>query len=609
MKYLDRMSADGVHVHPRAGRFLSRTPRWARLLLAIATLALGIAILTRPTTSLGVMAFLIGAGLIVHGATEAVAHLWAGRPEAEGWRPARVVLATLWIAAGVVVLGLPGLTVRLLALIVGVGLIVNGVVSVAAALRTEAGPDARAASAAFGVAGIAFGVLALSWPDITLLVVSVVFGARVIMSGLTLGWSAVVPDRTPPASDHRPGRTRRWARTVTAVLSVALAAGAASVSGALLNGSPVVDEFYAPPRDVPGEPGRLIRAEAFTRGVPDAARGWRILYTTTRGDGSAAVSSGLVVVPTEGEGPWPVVDWAHGTTGFAENCAPSLAAEPFESGALMVLPAIIEQGWAVVATDYIGLGTQGPHPYLIGADSAHATLDAARAARELGEANLDDRTVVWGHSQGGGAALWTGASGARYAPDLALDGVAALAPASNLVGLVANLPEVSGGSVFASFVVAAYTATYDDVTYRAYIRPGAEVTVREMAGRCLAPPGILASVLTALALSNDPDVLAQDPTTGVLGRRLAENEPPATITAPLLIGQGAADSLVIPAAQRDYVDRLCAAGQQVDYRLYAGLEHLSLVEPDSPLIPDLIGWTRDRFDGKAIESRCTESER
>ena len=89
-------------------------------------------------------------------------------------------------------------------------------------------------------------------------------------------------------------------------------------------------------------------------------------------------------VPTpskkRGRGPWPVIDWNHSTTGYAEHCAPSLQERPFWAGALYFPRKVIAEGWAIVATDYIGLGTQGPHPYLFGKPSAYASLDAVRAA-------------------------------------------------------------------------------------------------------------------------------------------------------------------------------------------------------------------------------------
>src|SRR5690606_2378075 len=107
-----------------------------------------------------------------------------------------------------------------------------------------------------------------------------------------------------------------------------------------------------------------------------------------------------------------------------------------EAGAMMIQDQVVEQGWAIVATDYTGLGTEDPHPYLIGEGEGRSVLDAIRAAQELADVNLAEETVVWGHSQGGHAALWTGQLAPTYAPDLEIVGVAALAPASNLPGLI-----------------------------------------------------------------------------------------------------------------------------------------------------------------------------
>ena len=68
--------------------------------------------------------------------------------------------------------------------------------------------------------------------------------------------------------------------------------------------------------------------------------------------------SGTVAIP-KGKAPkggWPVVSWAHGTIGAADACAPSKIAMP---GAYdqKLLNRWLKAGYAVVRTDYEGLGT------------------------------------------------------------------------------------------------------------------------------------------------------------------------------------------------------------------------------------------------------------
>ncbi|GAB3917760.1 hypothetical protein GCM10011575_41770 [Microlunatus endophyticus] len=569
---------------------------------------MGAVVIVRPTTSLDTLAWIIGAGLILAGAIRLLEHR---KGSGSGMASAGLGLVVA-VIAGLVVWWLPGLTVRLLAVFVGAGIVVSGGLRLVDGFRNRGSVGARSRLILFGMAEIVFGVLALVWPDITLLFVAVLFGARLIMAGLAGLWDVFFPDEAhhlPARPATGSGRMRRVARVIGPFVAVALAAGGVGASETLRRGAPAIDAFYTAPREVPSQPGQLIRFDPFTRGVPADAVGWRILYTTTRGDGSAAIASGLVVVPRRSGGGWPVIDWAHGTTGYAAACAPSLATRPFESGALFILGQVIDNGWALVATDYIGLGTAGPHPYLIGPDSAHAVLDAVRAARQLTQAHLGQQTVVWGHSQGGGAALWTGAVARQYAPGLNIQGVAALAPASNLPALVDNLPTITGGSIFASYVMAAYAAVYPDISINSYIRPGVKTVLTEMAKRCLAEPSALVSVLHALALTKDPEIFRRDPNTGALGKHLAANVPPATIPMSLLIAQGGSDPLVLPATQSGYVDSLCAAGQAVDYRTYAGLDHVGLVEAESPLVPDLLDWTHDRFAGQPTSAGCTLTQR
>jgi len=498
--------------------------------------------------------------------------------------------------------------VGLLPVVIAVLLILSGLFRGVNVVRGTGGD--RAAGIIFAVADVLFGVVALAWPDVTLLVLGGLFGARTLLFGLGRIWGALTSARGGVGKPAVPGRFHRWMRLAGAVVAVALAVGAAGLGAQLRDGAPTVSAFYTPPATVPETPGLLLKSEPFTTAVPAHARAWRILYTTTRLDGSAAVGSGIVLTSTKpASGPRPVIAWAHGTTGYTANCAPSNLPEPFTSGGLPALDRIVDNGWALVATDYAGLGTRGAQPYLIGQGEGRSVLDAVRAARHLDTEqpalSLGDDVVIWGHSQGGQAALWTGGLAPSYAPELRIAGVAAMAPASDAIGLVRNLPNVTGGSVFASYVAAAYTDSYPDVKFNDYITGAAQTFVREMAGRCLSEPGVLVSIVSAIAIDKDRTIFATDPTTGPMGQRLRENTPTLPIPAPVFIAQGLADPLVVPAVQGGYVKARCLAGQALEYRVYEGKDHMGLVADDSPLITDLVAWTQARFDGGPAPDNCS----
>jgi len=104
------------------------------------------------------------------------------------------------------------------------------------------------------------------------------------------------------------------------------------------------------------------------------------------------------------------------------------------------LDQIAKAGWIIIASDYSFAEKGGPHPYMIGEGEARAALDSVRAARQMPELSLDPRTAVWVHSQGGHAALWTGIVGPRYAPDVQIVGVAAIAPGANMANILGANP-------------------------------------------------------------------------------------------------------------------------------------------------------------------------
>jgi hypothetical protein len=167
------------------------------------------------------------------------------------------------------------------------------------------------------------------------------------------------------------------------------------------NGAAAQTTFYDAPRSLlPGRPGSLVRSERIA-GAPLGAAAYRVLYRSRGLKDEPIFVSGAVVVPG-GEPPAegrPIVSWAHPTTGITPRCAPSLAIFLFQQ--IQGLRSFVERGYVVAATDYPGLGTPGPHPYLVGDSEARAVIDAVRVAGGMPGAGGGKRFVVWGHHSEG----------------------------------------------------------------------------------------------------------------------------------------------------------------------------------------------------------------
>jgi hypothetical protein len=178
-------------------------------------------------------------------------------------------------------------------------------------------------------------------------------------------------------------------------------------------------------------PGYLIRQEPLRQhqSLEYAATNVRLLYTSTEGlfgQDTVAVSGALFLPPGEPpEGGWPLMAWTHGTVGVADNCAPSYNGR--QSRDTTYLNYWLANGYAIVASDYQGLGTPGTHPYLATRPAAYSNLDAIRAVQRA-DFPVSDAVVLLGQSQGGGAALATGGLSQSYAPELDIRGVVATGP-------------------------------------------------------------------------------------------------------------------------------------------------------------------------------------
>jgi pimeloyl-ACP methyl ester carboxylesterase len=360
------------------------------------------------------------------------------------------------------------------------------------------------------------------------------------------------------------------------------------------------DTFYDPPSDVPRKPGDLLRSEPLQDVIlPAGVRGWRILYATTVDDSTPATAVATVFAPTDpAAGPRLVIAWVHGTTGLFQKCMPSLLSLP--SKGIPWRDRIVMAGWVVVATDYSFTEKGGPHPYLIGEGEARATLDSVRAARQMPELTLDKRTVVWGHSQGGHAALWTGIVGQRYAPDLEIRGVAAIAPSTNIKNILAMNVEVD--KRFGPYLALSYSRFYPGIIFEQAVRPEALDAARQIVNLCVFIPEDMERV-KALAATFDGPALATT-SNKVLQARLEQNTPDGSILAPVVIAQGLSDIVVPPSATDTYIEERCAAGQRLEYWTFSGRDHLTIFQRGTPLEDLLIKWTTARFANQPQAPGC-----
>ncbi|WP_374243357.1 MULTISPECIES: lipase family protein [Mycobacterium] len=225
------------------------------------------------------------------------------------------------------------------------------------------------------------------------------------------------------------------------------------------NHDPIFNEdeyqaFYTPPDPLPGSPGDLIKSEPSRLVLEPSgelgaivADGTRIMYRSTDARGNPMAVTGTYFEPHNdwpGKGPRPLIVYGPGTQGQGDQCAPS---RQFNQGIhwspwldvafnyeAMFVATMVARGFAIVMTDYQGLGTPGLHTYVNRVAEGNAMLDAGRAAMKLPGTSLDPHGPVafWGYSQGGGAAASAAELASSYAPDLHVVGTYSGAPPADL---------------------------------------------------------------------------------------------------------------------------------------------------------------------------------
>jgi pimeloyl-ACP methyl ester carboxylesterase len=356
--------------------------------------------------------------------------------------------------------------------------------------------------------------------------------------------------------------------------------------------------FYESPSLATTKPGDLLRKAPFSGyAVPEGASTVRILYHSLNAAGEAVATSGVVLIPA-GKPPtdgWPVIAWAHGTSGVARQCAPSLEKDMLygEEG----LMPMVRAGFAVVATDYHGLGTVGPHQYINKIAQARDVIYSIPAA-QAAVPELASRWVVIGHSQGGLAA-WSVAEMQASLHDPNYLGAISVAGAADLKYVLSHMGDADSS--------AAYYLTY--MAYAIHARTPQFQPSDMLVGTALeryhaaTTKGCwnyaYASFLNAPAGKTlkpgwDQSVAAQ--------RFFDDNElGNAPIGGPLFVIGGEADGTVPFVSLRATALKACRNGIELTFQSYPGLDHDPTMDKSTP---DQLAWVRDRMAGKPETNSC-----
>lgn len=361
----------------------------------------------------------------------------------------------------------------------------------------------------------------------------------------------------------------------------------------------VSDSFYNFPKKIPRAPGVLLKSEPLQNvTLPEGMNGWRIMYSTTINDKTPAIGVATIFVPKKiSDRPYPVITWAHASMGIQQRCMPSLMSKPSEG--IPALKEIVEAGWVIVVPDYAFAKKNGALPFFIGEGEARASLDAVRAARSTDGLRLESRTVIWGHSQGGHAALWTGIIAEKYAPEIDLMGVAAIAPAVDIEKIILSNEKVN--KRLGPYLATSYSQYYPEIKFEKAIRPEALKAAREIADLCAyVPPEEPKRIAELVTTFNGPS-LSKDKK---LQKRIKENDVNKKITTPVLIAHGLEDNIISPEIIEDFYAEKCKEDQQLEYWTFEGLDHQSIVKAESKLEEPLIIWTKERLENKPVEDAC-----
>ena len=418
-----------------------------------------------------------------------------------------------------------------------------------------------------------------------------------------------------------------------------------SMLSSIVFANPPVQPFYSSVMKMAsdGKLGQVIKQEKIATSVK-GAQAWKIAYISSDIAGRKTISTGLVVAPVgpAPAGGRPVMTWAHGTTGAAQNCGPSQVLDPVvplneyflvggNSWTDYGIPAVeefIKEGYVLVATDYQGLGGGGRHQYSVAATNGMDTLNAARAAVSMKETGASKKTVVYGWSQGGGATIalagmpeyikQTGTA----ADNLDIVGFVALAPQDiSILAPAGKLDQAAADKYIQGlqkiFLDNVFNFTHATMYYWGtqaafsnlmlsdlFTDEGVKVANDIYSNKCM---HAASDTFNFNYGSNYASLLKKAPTNTLAWAEamLKGGVPVVKPVAPVQIYFGSKDTAVPPMMHKLYQDQVCKLGGNVGRMQLPGEQsHFTTPGVSKPFY---LSWIKDRVAGKPLANACPKN--
>lgn len=402
-------------------------------------------------------------------------------------------------------------------------------------------------------------------------------------------------------------------KSLLTVGSCLLAVTLSTAAGATgLPNGPDGSAFYDPPHPLPsGERGEVIYTremnQAKTMALPGAARNSLVLYHGLSDRNQPIPLSGSVSVP-QGEPPeggWPVIVWTHGTSGMNPRCAPSLdTADGPEHGYVSAMAKLmngfVEEGYAVVAADYQGLGVVNHQPFLQGEPTGRSALDMLKAGHEV-EPELGERYVVMGHSQGGQVDLFASALGPDYVPQYDFLGTVAFAPASHFAQRLDSMRKSDSPQpalAYILYILQSYATTHSEINLYDILTLDALDNLPRIHDDCVSA----ATTKGYWTTVDSGEQFLENPDLDGFQTVAASNEPGRLkIDRPAMVVQGKMDHTVLPPATDSTVRQLCENGNFINYQVFAKADHRGSMRYGADVAHK---WVDDLFAGNDVQSNC-----